>query len=398
LLGKDLGSSEEILDASSAKKDQEMEKKRDKVVSTSKQLKSLEFKAKINGKTGSLQKKMIKLKNESTNAQNDFQNEQKEKVKFSIFEKLYDPESFCEKMVSQIQSRYFNQEFKLLQCELVAKIMDHNKIVTQSFFSFLEANMKIGSVNATKYMYFSAIATHNHIPIQVTDHLMRTIASNFAMEGNRTEHVTYGLNTIRLIATKNPDAMPEDLLNSLVSFRTSKEKPISNSAIALLTLYREINPTLLLKKYRGFARTTAIHDEEDLESEEEQNSDENTEEINSRAESDSDNDSDATSSSEYDSESENDEITLGDVEKMKGVRKKKESAQEESEALRKQKIADKYKNWRINPLASTTNKEKAKNKPNPANIEKVKKAKGKKSIHQKFLETKNRLKQKRKIR
>ena len=155
---------------------------------------------------------------------------------------------------------------------------------------------------------------------------------------------------------------------------------------------------MLLKKYRGFARTTAIHDEEDLESEEEQTSDENTEEINSRAESDSDNDSDATSSSEYDSESENDEITLGDVEKMKGVRKKKESAQEESEALRKQKIADKYKNWRINPLASTTNKEKAKNKPNPANVEKVKKAKGKKSIHQKFLETKNRLKQKRKIR
>ena len=73
-------------------------------------------------------------------------------------------------------------------------------------------------------MYFAALATHKFLPAYITENLLKVISSNFVCEGNRSEYISYGLNSIREISQNNPDAMTKDMLASLIYFFKLKDK------------------------------------------------------------------------------------------------------------------------------------------------------------------------------
>uniref|UniRef100_A0A453D2D7 Protein SDA1 n=1 Tax=Aegilops tauschii subsp. strangulata TaxID=200361 RepID=A0A453D2D7_AEGTS len=60
-----------------------------------------------------------------------------------------------------------------------------------------------------------------------------------------------GLNVVREICMRIPLTMNEDLLQDLVLYKKSHEKAVSIAARSLITLFREICPSLLVKKDRG---------------------------------------------------------------------------------------------------------------------------------------------------
>jgi protein SDA1 len=65
-------------------------------------------------------------------------------------------------------------------------------------------------------------------------------------------------NAIREICVRQPLAMDETLLSDLVQFQKSKAKGVVMAAKGLQSLYREVYPELLQKKYRGKEATMGL--------------------------------------------------------------------------------------------------------------------------------------------
>ena len=63
--------------------------------------------------------------------------------------------------------------------------------------------------------------------------------------------MTMGLNTIREMCKKNQHLLDDYNLNYLADYTTYKNKNVSKAAKSLINLFRDINPKLLEKKYRG---------------------------------------------------------------------------------------------------------------------------------------------------
>lgn len=63
--------------------------------------------------------------------------------------------------------------------------------------------------------------------------------------------MTMGLNTVREMSVKNPLIMDADSLNYLAEYKTFKNRNVSAAAKSLINQFREINPKLLHKKFRG---------------------------------------------------------------------------------------------------------------------------------------------------
>uniref|UniRef100_A0A803KUU7 Protein SDA1 n=1 Tax=Chenopodium quinoa TaxID=63459 RepID=A0A803KUU7_CHEQI len=89
------------------------------------------------------------------------------------------------------------------------------------------------------------------VPPDAVEPLFKQIVNQFVHDRSRTEAISVGLNVVREICLRMPLLMNEDLLQDLVMYKTSKEKAISSAARSLVTLFREICPSLLIKKDRG---------------------------------------------------------------------------------------------------------------------------------------------------
>jgi protein SDA1 len=63
--------------------------------------------------------------------------------------------------------------------------------------------------------------------------------------------MTMGLNTIREMCIKHPLIVDAFHLNYLAGFYGFRNKNVSRAAKSLINLYRDLNPKLLEKKFRG---------------------------------------------------------------------------------------------------------------------------------------------------
>ena len=71
--------------------------------------------------------------------------------------------------------------------------------------------------------------------------------------GSVFQVMTVGLKTVRELCVRCPRVMDEDLLSDLVLYKKEKDKHVKNAAKALVGLFRELKPSMLVKKERGRA-------------------------------------------------------------------------------------------------------------------------------------------------
>ena len=102
----------------------------------------------------------------------------------------------------------------------------------------------------TRLLQFVAQASHELLPTDVLQPVVKTVVTNFVNEGNSAEVIAVGLNAIREICARCPLVMHEELLQDLVEYRTSKHKSVMMAARSILQLYRVVNPELLPRKER----------------------------------------------------------------------------------------------------------------------------------------------------
>lgn len=172
-------------------------------------------------------------------------------INFSAIDMLRDPQDFAEKLFKQLDKTNGDFEIKLIHIRLIARVIGVHKLVLFNFYPFLQRFITPQQRDVTLILQAAAHATHDLVPPEIINELARCIANNFITERNAGEVMAVGLNTVREVATRNPLAIGEDLLQDLVQYKKHIDRGVTSAAKGLLTFYRQEAPMLLAKKDRG---------------------------------------------------------------------------------------------------------------------------------------------------
>jgi protein SDA1 len=116
--------------------------------------------------------------------------------------------------------------------------------------------------DVTQFLACAAMASHEFVPPDTLEPVIRKIADEFVTGGVSFEVLQAGyslipslpnirLNSIREICTRAPLVMNVDLLHDLTAYKSSRDKGVVNAARSLISLYRDVAPDMLLKRDRG---------------------------------------------------------------------------------------------------------------------------------------------------
>nr|XP_027197085.1 protein SDA1 homolog isoform X1 [Dermatophagoides pteronyssinus] len=170
---------------------------------------------------------------------------------FSAIHLLNDPQGMAENLFKMLES--FNERFeiKLLLINLISRLVGIHELQLLNFYSYLQRYLHPKQRDVTKLLQYVAQASHELVPPDSIEPLLKVIANNFVTERNSFEVMAVGINSIREICARCPFAMNEDLLQDLVEYSSFKDKNVSMASKSLIQLYRQVNPLLLRRKDRG---------------------------------------------------------------------------------------------------------------------------------------------------
>lgn len=182
-------------------------------------------------------------------------------LNFSALHLVHDPQGFAEKLFQkhlQNTKNKFSLDSKLLILQLVTRLVGLHKLTVISLYSWFVRFLTPKQLNVTSFLASLAQATHNLVPPDVIEPLVVKIANEFVSEASAAEVAAAGINAIREVAMRQPLCMSETLLQDLVMYQKSKDKGVVMAAKGLQSLYREVYPELLQKKYRGKEATMGL--------------------------------------------------------------------------------------------------------------------------------------------
>uniref|UniRef100_A0A5S6R0A8 Protein SDA1 n=1 Tax=Trichuris muris TaxID=70415 RepID=A0A5S6R0A8_TRIMR len=180
--------------------------------------------------------------------------EQRKKSLFadmSAIEMIYDPQEFAETLFRKLQSSNDKYEIRLLYMALISRVIMVHRLILLSFYPYLQRYLAPHQRDVTKILLFAAHASHDVVPPDAIEALVRVIAYNFITDRNSAEAITVGLNAVREIVSRCPLAISVELMQDLAGYKKYKNKNVSMGARSLIHLFRRINPRVLAKKDRG---------------------------------------------------------------------------------------------------------------------------------------------------
>ena len=98
---------------------------------------------------------------------------------------------------------------------------------------------------------YLAEACHQQVPADSVTPVLKYIIMNFANESCKEDRIISGLNCIKEMCQRMPLLIDEDDLNFLANLRYYKSKGVSSASKSVINLYRDLNPYLLRKEFRG---------------------------------------------------------------------------------------------------------------------------------------------------
>ena len=213
----------------------------------------LRHKMQINKKTSTRGKKLeqavkaMKKKNNSKHSATY--------LNFSAIHLLRDPQGFAEQMfdnhLSSKNSNKFDLDQKILFMNLISRLIGTHKLIVLGVYTFFLKYLTPKQRNVTQIMAAAAQASHDLVPPESIQIVVRKIADEFVSDGVAAEVASAGINTIREILARAPLAIDAPLLQDLTEYKGSKSKAVMMAARSLISLYREVAPEMLLKKDRG---------------------------------------------------------------------------------------------------------------------------------------------------
>eukprot|EP00008_Paramoeba_atlantica_P003437 CAMPEP_0201480242 /NCGR_PEP_ID=MMETSP0151_2-20130828/4760_1 /ASSEMBLY_ACC=CAM_ASM_000257 /TAXON_ID=200890 /ORGANISM="Paramoeba atlantica, Strain 621/1 / CCAP 1560/9" /LENGTH=550 /DNA_ID=CAMNT_0047862035 /DNA_START=426 /DNA_END=2078 /DNA_ORIENTATION=+ len=193
----------------------------------------------------------------------------------SLILALNDPQGFTEKLFSLLKKSNHRFDVRLMMMNVISRCISVHELVIINFYPYVQRYLRPHQQDITNILTLLAQSCHEYIPGDVIQTLIRVLADNFVSDRSSSAAQTVGLNSIREICKRCPDVMDPDLLADLVQYKDMKDKGTSIAARALIRLFREENPKLLPKSFRGrpsssSSTTTTVGGEEDGDSSEEE--------------------------------------------------------------------------------------------------------------------------------
>lgn len=180
-------------------------------------------------------------------------------LNFSAIHLLRDPQQFAEEMyenhLAGKHANKFDLDQKIAIMNLVSRLVGTHKLTVLGLYSFFLKYLTPKQRNVTQILAAAAQATHDLVPPESINMLVRKIADEFVSDGVAAEVASAGLNTTREILARNPAGIDEDLLQDLTAYKGSKSKAVMMAARSLISLYREVAPDMLTKADRGKVAT-----------------------------------------------------------------------------------------------------------------------------------------------
>ncbi|KAK3026058.1 hypothetical protein RJ639_042550 [Escallonia herrerae] len=211
------------------------------------------YKAQHAGTTSSKKKKKAKLQRviRSMKKQQRMSSKNDSLTYYSPLNNLKDPQGFAEKLFSRLQTCNERFEVKMMILKVVARVVGLHRLILLNFYPYLQKYVQPHQRDVTNLLAACVQACHDMVPPDAVEPLFRQIVNQFVHDRSRTEAIAVGLNVVREICLRMPLLMTEDLLQDLVLYKKSNEKAVSSAARSLVTLFREVCPSLLIKKDRG---------------------------------------------------------------------------------------------------------------------------------------------------
>merc|ERR1712166_315207 len=164
---------------------------------------------------------------------------------------LHDPQTFAEKLFAKLKSSNDGFEIKLMMMDLVSRSIGTHELLVLNFYPFLQKYLSPHQKEITKILAATVQATHALVPPDCLTPVVITLASKFVSDRCSNEAMAIGLNTIRELCARQALIMTQDLLQDLAQYKSTKEKGVAAAARSLISLFRELCPSLLHKKDRG---------------------------------------------------------------------------------------------------------------------------------------------------
>ncbi|XP_010929853.1 uncharacterized protein [Elaeis guineensis] len=211
------------------------------------------YKAHHKGTTASKKKKKAKLQRvvRSMKRQQRIASENNKTSYYSPLTYLKDAQGFAEKLFSRLQKCNERFEVRMMMLKVIARTVGLHHLILLNFYPFLQKYVQPHQRDVTELLAAAVQACHDMVPPDAVEPLFKQIVNQFVHDRSRTEAIAVGLNVVREICLRMPLLMNEDLLQDLVLYKKSHEKAVSTAARSLMTLFREICPSLLVKKDRG---------------------------------------------------------------------------------------------------------------------------------------------------
>ncbi|XP_022855527.1 protein SDA1 homolog isoform X2 [Olea europaea var. sylvestris] len=178
---------------------------------------------------------------------------------FSPLNHLKDAQGFAEKLFSRLPTCNEKFEVKMMMLKVISRTVGLHRLILLNFYPYLQKYIQPHQRDVTSLLAAAVQACHDMVPPDAVEPLFKQIVNQFVHDRSRTEAISVGLNVVREICLRMPLCFPlirsqlmiEDLLQDLVLSKKSHEKAVSSAARSLVTLFREVCPSLLIKKDRG---------------------------------------------------------------------------------------------------------------------------------------------------
>lgn len=170
---------------------------------------------------------------------------------FSALHLIHDPQGLADKLFKQLETTNERFEVKMLTLDLISRLIGLHQLFLLNFYPYIQRFMQPHQKEVTKILLFLAQASHELVPPDALEPVIKTLVNNFVTERNSADAIAIGLNAVREICGRCPLVMSEDLLHDLAEYKKYKERSVMMAAHSLIHLYRQHQPELLHKKNRG---------------------------------------------------------------------------------------------------------------------------------------------------
>lgn len=171
---------------------------------------------------------------------------------FLTIDQLNNPQGFVETLLHNLQ-KFFNKgkhELQSIMLQVTARIVGRHKLMLTDLYPFIQKFITPKSKKVTQMLIICAEATHELVPPQELNPVIKKVLDNFLSEHCSEEYIVLGLNCLREICKRQPLVMTKELLEHINTFKNFKNKSVVMATAGLVNLFKEIRPSLLRNKLR----------------------------------------------------------------------------------------------------------------------------------------------------